>query len=184
MKTFDETKFSKFLSLVLRHSPEAVDITLDQNGWVDINILRKAFVYRGWKVSVEQIEQIVANDNKQRYSILNGKIRANQGHSVNIDLQLPAIVPPDTLYHGTVKASLDQIFKTGIRPMSRQFAHLSGDVGTATTVGSRRGDPIILKIDAKRCHEDGFEFFCSENKVWLSKHIPSEYISFYTQEKE
>lgn len=170
----DATKQGRYLSLILRHKPEAGNLTLDKNGWAEIKSVTDAM-----GISRQELEEIVAWDDKGRYEFSNDKkkIRARQGHSINVDVELKKFVPNSKLYHGTIWTSVEKIMKDGLKPMSRLYVHLSKDTKTATKVGSRRGEPVILTIDAKKAHEDGIEFFVSNNEVILTKHIPTKYIS-------
>lgn len=169
---------SRFLSLVLRHKPETIDIELDANGWVDVDILLEQLAKFKRETSYEELEVIVETNDKQRFTFNEDKsqIRANQGHSVDVDLGLTPEQPPEFLYHGTVAKALGGIFETGLDKMSRHALHLSEDLGTATNVGSRRGNPLILTIESGRMYKDGFEFFKSKNGVWLIDNVPPEYI--------
>lgn len=175
----DKTKISRFLSLVLRHKPQVLGLNLDEHGWCSVEQLIKKMNENGRKIDRALLESIVREDNKQRYSFNEDGtcIRANQGHSVRVDLELKSVKPPKVLYHGTVKRFLDSILKTGIQKGNRQHVHLSGDIDTATNVGSRRGKPVIIEVDSQRMYNDGFEFYISENKVWLTYQVPVEYIS-------
>lgn len=167
-------KSSKLLSLILRHKPESVGLVLDANGWASVSdILRLTAITR------YVLEDVVAHNDKQRFSFSqNGQmIRANQGHSVQgVDLQLEPVTPPDILYHGTVVRSLDGISANGLSKMKRHHVHLSASEGIAHRVGSRRGEAIILTIDAKLMSLNGFIFFLSANGVWLTDQVPSDYI--------
>ena len=172
-------KISKFLSLLLRHSPQAIHLNMDENGWVSTEqLIENAKKYRNMNLSFELINRVVETDDKQRFIISDDKtkIRANQGHSINVDLQLEEKVPPDILYHGTASRFYDSIMRDGIRSMSRQYVHLSLTEQIATQVGKRHGEPVILKISSGKMHEDGIKFYLSENKVWLVSHVPVEYI--------
>lgn len=169
------TRASKFLSLVLRHQPEKIGITLDRHGWAEVrNILM------GMNLTMEDLTHIVETDEKQRYSFNEDKtlIRASQGHSIPIDLELEAREPPEFLYHGTVGQFLGSIQKEGLTRQKRQYVHLSPDVETAVKVGRRRGRPVILQVSSGRMHEDGCTFYLSENGVWLTDAVPPEYIKF------
>lgn len=172
------TKKSKFLSLVLRHKPELIDIKLDVAGWVLITDLIKKSKAYGMNISKSDIDEIVAENDKKRFTISeNGmKIRAAQGHSVNIDVGYEAQKPPSTLFHGTSVNTLDDIMKDGIKPMSRNHVHLSVDKETAHKVGSRHGKVILLKIDAYAMHQNGVKFFVSDNGVWLTDFVDRKYI--------
>jgi putative RNA 2'-phosphotransferase len=174
-------KISKFMSLVLRHRPEYISLTLNENGWANINELIEKARTKNIKFSFEELEEIVATNDKQRFAFNDNKsmIRANQGHSVKtIDLQLEAVKPPEFLYHGTVAKFIDSIKNTGLQKRSRQHVHLSEDLETATKVGSRRGEAIILVIKSHEMFEKEFEFYCSENGVWLTNNVPSKFIKF------
>lgn len=171
----NDTRVSKFISLILRHHPEEIGLTLDEHGWAPVEGLLK-----GVGISMEDLERIVANDGKQRCRFSEDKtlIRANQGHSVPVDLELEEREPPELLYHGTVGRFLDSIEKEGLQRRSRQYVHLSPDVETAVKVGQRRGRPVVLQVAAGRMHEDGYRFYLSENGVWLTKEVPPPYIKF------
>lgn len=174
----NQKETSKFLSLILRHQPELIGLTLDTNGWADVDTLL-ALAARRKRITRDELETIVAESDKQRFAFNedHSKIRANQGHSVQVDLELPVSTPPEFLYHGTTGAFVTEILNTGIKKMSRQHVHLSVDKTTATKVGSRRGIPLILTIRSGDMHRDGFAFFVSANGVWLTDHVPPKYIS-------
>jgi putative RNA 2'-phosphotransferase len=177
----DEHKhISKFLSLVLRHKPEEINLKLDTNGWADTDELIEKLNSRNFNIDFELLEQVVINNDKQRFSFNEdySAIRANQGHSVEIDLALEPVQPPDKLYHGTVAKFIDAIKKEGLQKMSRRHIHLSRDIETAQKVGARRGKPIILNINAGKMHTAGFVFYVSENGVWLTDTVPPAYIEF------
>lgn len=177
------TAVSKFLSLVLRHRPEVVGMQLDDEGWLDINQLITNANERGKALSLELIHEVVVTSDKKRFALSDDgvRIRANQGHSVaNVDLNLDEANPPQTLYHGTVAAFLESIRATGLQKRSRNHVHLSSDVATATKVGSRRGKPIILQVDAAAMHQQGFLFYLSANGVWLVDAVPPQYLTFPT----
>ncbi len=173
---------SKFLSLILRHQPEQIQVALDEEGWLEISVLiANAKKFRNRDFSMEMIDQIVAKNDKQRFSISpDGKrIRANQGHSLNsIDLGFEPITPPDALFHGTVAKFLPDIKVSGLKKMDRNHVHLSANLETATAVGARRGKPVILSIDAKAMTIARREFYLSENGVWLTDHVAPEFIRF------
>ena len=173
MKQDLKTK-SKYLSLLLRHNPSAGNITLDKNGWANVSELTKNAGF-----TFSELEKIVDTDEKQRYSFddFKKRIRANQGHSIsNIEIDFETVVPPDFLYHGTVQKFIDSIMKTGLKKQKRNYLHLSKDVETATSVGSRRGDAIILEIHALEMHNDGYKFLISKNGVYLIDYVPAKYI--------
>lgn len=171
------TKVSKYISLILRHKPETIGITLDAHGWANVKDLIKG-VNKTYKLDMEMLEEIVATDDKQRYSFNEDKtmIRANQGHSVNVDVELEEVEPPKYLYHGTATKYMDSILKDGLIPKSRLYVHLSADVETAITVGERHGKPIIFRIRSKAMYDQGFKFYKSQNGVWLTKNVPSEFM--------
>ena len=174
-------QISKFLSLILRHNPDKINLELDKNGWALIDELISKSAKKRTFFSLEELEDVVETNDKKRFSFNpdKTKIRANQGHSIkNIDLELKAIEPPEYLYHGTVGKFRQDIEQKGLLKMSRQHVHLSQDVITARRVGSRRGVPIILTIRAKHMYLKGYEFFKSENGVWLIDKVPSEFIEF------
>ena len=178
-----DTKTSKFLSLVLRHKPDAIGLNLDASGWADIADLIAKARQAGVILTPGKIAQIVATSAKRRFAISDdgSRIRANQGHSVPVDLGLPRIEPPEFLYHGTAQCSIAAIRANGILPMKRTLVHLSQDRTTATEVGRRHGAPVVLKVHAGQMHRDGFTFQLSENGVWLTEHVPLKYIEHYRQ---
>lgn len=173
-----EKFISKFLSYVLRHKPEAIDLTLDDQGWADVGFLLVKAEKKGKKITMEELAYVVANNAKQRFSFNEDqtKIRANQGHSIQVDLALQPVVPPSLLYHGTVAKFLDSIKENGLQKMNRQHVHLSPDIETALNVGSRRGKPLILTIHAKEMHDAGYLFYLSKNGVWLTDQVPARFI--------
>ncbi len=171
---------SRFMSLILRHKPEVIGVQLDENGWLEVDQLIEGINKQGKRITLEILKEVVANNDKKRF-IFNEdgtKIRANQGHSIEVDVELKETIPPAFLYHGTVNKTIKLIQKSGLKKMSRQHVHLSQDRDTAFKVGSRRGFPVILSIDTGRMHQDGYQFYLSENEVWLTDHVPVKYISF------
>jgi putative RNA 2'-phosphotransferase len=172
-------RISKFLSLVLRHEPSAAGIALDSEGWVGIHDLLAGMARRGLQIDRTELDEVVRTSDKHRFAISSDhlRIRANQGHSVAVNLGLQPIAPPDALYHGTVGRSVSSIMQTGLEKGARQYVHLSEDVQTATRGGARRGRPIILKIAAGEMYAAGFCFLRSENGLWLTEHVPPQYIS-------
>ena len=171
------TQISKYLSLILRHQPESISLKLDTNGWANISeLLQKSNL----KFSFDELEEVVATNEKKRFSFdeTKSKIRANQGHSISIDLALLPQNPPNILYHGTVAMFIQDIKQEGLKKMSRQHVHLSKDIETAKKVGNRRGKAIILSIKAEEMVKNGFQFFCSDNGVWLTDHVPAQFIEF------
>ncbi len=173
-------KTSKFLSFVLRHKPEAIGLTLNENGWANIDELISKANSSGEVTPLDRalIQEVVDTSDKQRFIISDDEqsIRANQGHSINIDLQLNPAIPPEFLYHGTATRFLDGILKEGLKPQQRQHVHLSTNIETATAVGQRYGKPVILKIKALLMHEQGFKFYLSENGVWLTGRVPIDFV--------
>lgn len=171
-------KISKILSLVLRHRPETVHITLDDQGWTDIDtLLANIKQYKRQTVTHEMLHFVVETNNKKRFAFNEDetKIRASQGHSVKIDLGYTPTTPPEFLYHGTATRFLQTIEREGLKKRSRHHVHLSIDHATAVNVGTRHGMPIILKVHAQIMHEEGYEFFVSDNQVWLTEEIPTKY---------
>jgi putative RNA 2'-phosphotransferase len=165
-------RLSKKMSKHLRHSPESVGLRLDPAGWVGVDELLTAL-----RITRAQLVEVVERNDKKRYEIDGDRIRASQGHSVPVDLALPVVEPPAVLYHGTVGAALAEIYRDGLRPMSRHDVHLSATVETATRVGARRGKPVVLVVDAAAMRVDGHEFRVSANGVWLVAVVPPEYLS-------
>lgn len=169
---------SKAMSYVLRHKPDTIGITLDAKGWVDVNKLLEAFKNSGKRYTREQLDRVVAENDKQRFEFSKDRtrIRARQGHSVEVDLGYEPAVPPDVLYHGTATRNLDAIREKGLLKMNRHHVHLSTSKETMLAVAQRHGKPVVVEVDAKRMHTDGFEFFVTANQVWLVEHAPSEYL--------
>lgn len=170
---------SKFMSLVLRHKPETIGLTLDENGWAFTNDLVEKLNAAGTAVDLAIINEVVATNDKKRFAFNEDKsmIRASQGHSIDVELQLNAVSPPEHLYHGTADGFLNSILQTGLQKQRRQHVHLSADAATAITVGGRHGKPVVLMINAKQMQEEGYLFYLSENNVWLTDHVPTKYIS-------
>ena len=173
----NDIKLGRFLSLVLRHRPSAAGITLDAHGWADVDELLSGVRRTGRRIDMDTLERIVRENNKRRYSFNEDhtKIRANQGHSIPVDVELKKETPPHRLYHGTVERFLPSIRREGIRKMGRQYVHLSADYQTAEKVGRRRGTPVVIVIDAEAMARDGAVFYLSENGVWLCDHVAPEY---------
>jgi putative RNA 2'-phosphotransferase len=178
-------KISKFLSLVLRHQPEKIELKLDPAGWVSVEELLEACQSHGFPLTENELEAVVAGSDKQRFSFSDNRllIRANQGHSVNVDLGYQPIAPPEELYHGTVNRFLMSILDNGLSKGKRHHVHLSADLGTAQKVGARRGVPVILRVMSGRMHRDGYLFFRSENGVWLTDKVPPEYLEVISPEQ-
>nr|WP_272212353.1 RNA 2'-phosphotransferase [Marinicella sp. W31]MDC2878268.1 RNA 2'-phosphotransferase [Marinicella sp. W31] len=171
---------SKFISRVLRHEPELVGLKLRAGGWALVSDLLRGLKKAGRPLNVEELRQLVADNDKQRFTLSeNGEmIRAAQGHSIAVDLGLSLSVPPPVLFHGTARANLDAIFADGIKPGRRQYVHLSQDATTAEKVGQRHGKPVVLSIDALRMHEDRCSFWVADNGVWLTEWVAPEYLGF------
>ena len=170
---------SKFISLILRHQPEAIGITLDEHGWADAQELIDGINRSdGHTLDMELLEEIVRTDEKQRYSFNEDHtlIRANQGHSIPVDVELEEKVPPESLWHGTGEKYVSSINAHGLIPKSRLYVHLSSDMETARKVGSRHGKPVIYEIDCRGMSKDGYHFFLSSNHVWLTKEVPVRYL--------
>jgi len=171
-------RISKFLALVLRHDPGRIGLTLDPEGWADVDELLAAVGEAGLPISRAEVEEVVRSNPKQRFTLdpAANRIRANQGHSLNVDLGLRPIEPPANLYHGTSRAALAAVLAEGLRPMARRQVHLSGDLATALAVGRRHGRPVALVIESRRMHLDGYRFYRSVNGVWLTDHVPPAYL--------
>lgn len=173
-------RLSRFLSYVLRHEPESVGLTLQEGGWVSVDDLLEACRRHNRPMSRSKLEEVVATNDKKRFALSpDGRmIRANQGHSVEVELELEPLEPPELLYHGTIGKYLDSIRQEGLTRQSRHHVHLSADWLTASRVGRRHGQPAILTVEAGRMHGDGLAFYRSENGVWLTDRVPPEYIRF------
>ncbi len=171
-------EISKFIALILRHKPESIGIALDQHGWANVDELI-AGINKVTPFTKEKLEEIVRTDNKQRYSFSedHAKIRANQGHSVHVDVDLKRKTPPSVLFHGTGEKYVPSILQQGLIPKSRLYVHLSWDTATAENVAIRHGKPVIFSIDAETMVKDGYEFYLSANQVWLTKEVPARYLS-------
>ena len=171
------TETSRYIALILRHKPETIDIKLDEHGWTRVDELIKG-VSKTHPLTMEMLEKIVEIDDKQRFAFNEDKtlIRANQGHSVSVDVQLKEAVPPKILYHGTAEKYVASIDQVGLIPKTRLYVHLSETVETAIKVGARHGKPVIYVVNAEKMSDDGFKFYLSVNGVWLTKAVPIEYL--------
>lgn len=171
-------RVSKYLAMHLRHRPERIGLTLDRGGWVGVDELLDACRRNGFPVAADELARVVAEDPKGRYSFdsTGRRIRANQGHSVSVELELPVVVPPVELFHGTVARFLPAIRRDGLLPMGRHDVHLSADRETAQLVGARRGVPVVLVVDAAGMVADGHTFRLSANGVWLVSAVPPRYL--------
>ena len=167
----------KFIALILRHKPEVIGIHLDEHGWANVDELITG-IAKTQEFNMAMLEEIVRTDNKQRYSFNNDKtkIRANQGHSIPVDVELEQKTPPDILWHGTGEKYVSSIEAEGLIPKTRLYVHLSSDPDTAIKVGSRHGKPVVYEVTAKKMQEDGYVFFQSVNGVWLTKQVPVKYL--------
>jgi len=171
-------KISKYLSKHLRHQPERIGIKLALGGWVAVDELLAMCKNHSFPISRIELNEVVAKNDKKRFAFdsTGTLIRANQGHSVEIDLQLEPAIPPDVLYHGTGHGAVAAILREGLRKMSRHHVHLSQDIVTAKKVGARHGLPVVFTVDSAAMHEAGYTFYCSENGVWLVERVPPEYL--------
>ncbi len=174
-----EQKISRIMSLVLRHDPGSIGLALDENGWAVVDELVVCLNQDGKRVDREVIESVVENSDKQRFRISeDGRlIRANQGHSIAIDLKLEKKSPPEWLYHGTATKWMKSIEREGLIKGSRQHVHLSPDKETAKKVGARHGKPVVLEVAAQMLEQHGYDFYLSENGVWLTDHVPPDYLN-------
>jgi putative RNA 2'-phosphotransferase len=169
---------SKFLSRHLRHAPEDLGLTLEAGGWVRVEDLLAGCARARFLVTRDELQQVVEKNDKKRFSFdeTGECIRANQGHSTEVDLQLQPRTPPDILYHGTATHVVDTLLRDGVKRMARHHVHLSSTIETATTVGKRHGKPVVLRVDAAAMHRDGIVFYCSDNGVWLTDAVPPHYL--------
>lgn len=174
----DNTSLSRYISLILRHHPEAAGINLDSHGWANVEELIDG-INKTRKFDLPTLEQIVATDKKGRYSFSEDKkfIRANQGHSVKVDVELDELEPPEILYHGTGKKFTAKIDSEGLKPEGRLYVHLSIDYETAEKVGSRHGKPVIYAVSSGKMFREGYKFFKSVNGVWLTEKVPVEFLN-------
>jgi putative RNA 2'-phosphotransferase len=174
----DHVRLSKFLSLVLRHKPDAIGLSLDDNGWANIDELIAKANAAGTAFDGPALLHVVETSDKKRFSVSPDglRIRAAQGHSVSVELGLVPREPPPVLYHGTATRFVEAILSQGLKPQSRQHVHLSLDEATALRVGERHGKPYIFRVDALAMHARGFKFYLSENGVWLTDHVPAEFL--------
>ncbi|WP_170790252.1 RNA 2'-phosphotransferase [Ruegeria lacuscaerulensis] len=171
---------SKFLSMLLRHKPETIGLTLDRNGWADVNDLLLRLKKANRPLAREELEEIVVGNDKKRFTLSPDKsrIRAAQGHSFDIDLGLAPSTPPQLLFHGTARSNLDSIFSNGLEAKGRNQVHLSADEETALRVGSRHGKPVVLSVDAQGMQKEGHQFFRADNGVWLTDFVPAGFLGF------
>ncbi|MDR1064736.1 MAG: RNA 2'-phosphotransferase [Azoarcus sp.] len=177
------TEISKFLSFVLRHKPEAIGLTLDAEGWVDIDSLIACATQSGQTLTQSLLQEVVETSDKKRFTVSEDglRIRAAQGHSTqSVAIMHVEKQPPEFLYHGTATRFLNSIREQGLLPGSRHYVHLSEDEQTATTVGQRYGKPIVLKVKALLMAEQGFKFYLADNGVWLTDQVPIKFIQPFT----
>ena len=172
------TKTSRLIALVLRHRPEVIGIALDEHGWARVDDLI-AGVNKIMPLDMESLEEIVRTNNKQRFSFNEDHtlIRANQGHTIPVDVELPVAAPPETLYHGTGEKYVEEILRQGLLHKARLYVHLSSDRETAVMVGRRHGKPVVFQVNAGQMARDGFSFYLSVNGVWLTEHVPVQYLT-------
>ncbi|MFK7784152.1 MAG: RNA 2'-phosphotransferase [Crocinitomicaceae bacterium] len=182
MNPKEQIKKGRFLSLILRHNPGKIDIQLDEEGWTDVEILIRQMNKFNRNISFEELDYLVQHNPKKRYAFSQDKsrIRANQGHSVKVDLGLKPATPPDELFHGTADRFIESILNEGLVKRNRHHVHLSADIETASKVGKRHGRLVILKVDARQMLTKGFQFYISENGVWLCDHVPSQFLDTMT----
>lgn len=169
---------SKFISLVLRHQPEVIGLMPDEQGWVDVNELLQKMRLKGMAIDFETLEQVVASNDKKRFAFNGDKsrIRASQGHSIQVDLGYRESKPPEVLYHGTATKNKEAIVKEGLKKGKRHHVHLSKDIETAMKVGQRHGKPVVFEVMAKEMYDEGCVFFVSENGVWLTESVPARFL--------
>lgn len=181
MNDKNKTKISKFLSLILRHQPEVVGLKLDENGWVSVEKLIKACAGYGKKFSLAELKEVVETNDKKRFAFdeTGKKIRASQGHSLEIEIEFEEKMPPKILFHGTAEKNVGAIYADGLKKMSRHHVHLSADVETAKKVGTRHGKPVIFKIETEKMLAENFKFYVSANGVWLVENVPPQFLEIY-----
>ena len=178
MNEKEMVRISKFLSLVLRHEPDKIGIKLDEQGWVSVAELLQQLTANSLAIDRTALQKVVDNNSKKRFAISDDglKIRASQGHSVNIDLGYAEAIPPPVLYHGTAVKNVSAIQEKGLLKQQRHHVHLSADEATAYGVGQRHGKPVVFRVLAGQMQEDGFVFYRSSNGVWLTDHVPANYL--------
>lgn len=180
MQNNNVKKISKFLSLVLRHKPEIINLSLDEQGWASVEILLDKLHSKGKGISFEELEWVVENNNKKRFAFNDDKsrIRANQGHSIQLDLGYAPVEPPEFLYHGTATRFIESIQKTGLEKRNRHHVHLSQELETASSVGKRHGKLAMLIVRSNEMYAAGHHFYVTDNGVWLTDYVPVEFIDF------
>ena len=174
----EEKRISKFLSFVLRHHPEHIGITLDENGWTDVGTLLEKVSHHNIPLTFDLLKRIVDTNAKKRFAFNESldKIRASQGHSIDVELGYTPQQPPEILYHGTAEKWVSPILETGLQKQNRHHVHLSADIDTAKNVGQRHGKVVVFEVLAGEMFEEGIEFFVSANGVWLTDHVPAKYL--------
>lgn len=173
-----KNKVSKFLSLILRHKPEEIGLILDENGWANIaELIEKSAVF-GNNFTFGELQEVVTTNDKKRFAFdeTKTKIRASQGHSIEVDVEFEEKIPPAILYHGTAERNLDSILEIGLEKRARHHVHLSSEPEAARNVGIRYGKPVILEINAGQMADQGYKFYISENGVWLIDKVPPEFL--------
>lgn len=176
----DIVHLSKFLSLVLRHDPAVVGLSLDRGGWLDVGALISGAKQAGVSLDLELLRQVVDRGDKKRFTLSEDglRVKANYGHSIAVDLGLEPCAPPDVLFHGTARHLVESIRTEGVVRGGRHYVHLSSDEATALGVGKRHGEPVVLRIGAHLMHDDGYQFFLSESGIWLTRNVPPQYVEF------
>lgn len=181
----NQKELSKFLSLILRHKPETIEITLDHEGWTNIDILLRQMVKFEHPINIDELISVVEKSDKKRFQISKDqtKIRAVQGHSTTqVNRDFEALTPPNQLFHGTATRFLEHIQQEGLLAKERHHVHLSSDKNTAIKVGQRHGKPAVFRVDSQKMYKNNFEFYQSENGVWLTNHVPAEYLTLISDE--
>jgi len=172
---------SKFLSYVLRHHPQEIGLSVDENGWASVDELIQKAGADGKNLSREKLHTIIDHGEKQRFILTDDEqfIRAGYGHSIDVDLQLHPQEPPEILYHGTAQKNVEAILAGGLHAGNRNFVHLSAREADAKQVGSRHGTPVILEIRAAAMSDGGYEFYQSESEpdIWLTERVPAEFVA-------
>jgi putative RNA 2'-phosphotransferase len=181
----DNKRISKFLSLVLRHKPEAIGIELDSAGWASVDELLLKLQQQGMPVTLQKLQEVVTTNDKQRFAFNTDgtRIRASQGHSLQIDLSLLPLIPPTELYHGTATQYISSILKEGLQAKSRQYVHLSADRATARKVGQRHGKSVILLVNTAAMHNSGHSFYQAANGVWLTRSVPPLFLQIIEEKQ-
>lgn len=186
MKNSRLVKISKHLSKHLRHQPDRIGLELDSAGWVSVDNLLRSCAKNNFRISLAELKEVVEKNDKKRFSFNENEtlIRANQGHSIAIDLQLTSQIPPKILYHGTGHGAVEAILRQGLLRMSRHHVHLSTDIATAERVGKRHGCPVVFAVNSEAMQETGYSFYCSKNGVWLVEEVPPKYLDFAEKVKK